>query len=112
MDKAPETGTYKATEEGFHFRHYAEGQTDHFKEGEDLPHYFKLVRTTSGAPTTVEEPQLTNQQATEPEAPDDDKVIRALAKEMGISSWHVKGIDKLKSEIATKQAEIADAREA
>jgi len=103
MDKAPETGTYRATEEGFHFRHYAEGQTDQFNKGEDLPHYFKLVRTTTDAPTTVDDPQLTNQQKLEPEAPDDEKVIRALAKEMGISSWHVKGIDKLKAEIALAQ---------
>lgn len=38
----------------------------------------------------------------EPEPVEDEEAIRAQAKDLGIKSWHIKSIDKLKEEIAER----------
>ena len=42
----------------------------------------------------------------EDDEPDEEENIRQKAKGLGIKSWHVKNIDKLKTEIEIKEGEL------
>jgi hypothetical protein len=111
LEGAPHTGTYRATEPGFHHRYYEEGDTDQFDKGDPLPHYFEPVSKpqdeifTPNTETSITHSDVPVSEviATEANVDTSDDEIRQLAKTLGIKSWHVKGIDKLKAEIKVAQ---------